>query len=206
MKLGGVIYLHDMSQPRMLGTTRKNFEMFEVLCGSGAAKSIVLGMTKSEDLLPDVRKKREEQLRSKFWSEMLKRGARMEHVDNTSESAWKILTLIVGFKISGDLNSMVPDPNPTHPLILQIQNELVELEKILPSTTAGKKLRYTLEEVLEMQKNSVKSLKSQSGGQALSEELKEKLELIESLGRQISHLSVPLWQRIKSSLLNRKGF
>lgn len=214
MKLGGVIYLHDMSQPRMLGTTRKNFEMFEVLCGTDAAKAVVLGMTKSEGLPSDVRKKREQQLHAKFWTEMLSGGAHMERFKKTNESAWKLLYLILGSRINQQLHPIIlqiqrelaeshsqnRNELEPHPLILQIQKELVELEKILPSTSAGKKLRYTLEEVLQMQKNSAKTLKSQSGDQRLSAELKEKLDLIENLARQISQLSVSggFWQHFKS--------
>src|SRR5882757_10001527 len=149
MKFGGVIYLHDMSQPRMLGTTRKNFEMFEALCGTDAAKAIVLGMTKSEKLPSDVREKREQQLQAKFLTEMIRGGARMERFKNTNASAWKLLYLILGSRIDQQFHPIIlqiqkePPQNPNdlvkpHPLILQIQNELVELEKILPSTTAGK--------------------------------------------------------------------
>ena len=116
MKLGGVIYLHDMSQPRMSAMTQKNFEVFEALCGTGAAKSIVLGMTKYQELETDTCERRERQLRTRFWSEMLRRGAEMVLAGNTSESAWKILSLIVGFKIAGDLDSMVPHPNPVKQL------------------------------------------------------------------------------------------
>ena len=208
MKLGGVIYLHDMSQPRMLGTTRKNFEMFEVLCGTNAAKAIVLGMTKSEELPLGVRKKRKEQLREKFWNEMITRGAHMEHFEKTTASAWRILYSILGPKIDEHSHPIIlqiqrsvePDPLVVQPheLILQIQHELVELEKMLPSTTAGKKLRYTLEELLQMQKNSTKALKSQYGDQELSAELKEKMDLIDHLAHQISELSAHgFWQRIK---------
>ena len=132
MKLGGVIYLYDMSQPRMLSTTRKNFEIFEVLCGTNAAKAIVLGMTKSEELPLDVRKKREEQLRENFWNEMIMLGARMECFEKTTASAWRILYSIVGSRIDGQIHPAIPQIRKSiepHEPMLQIQ-DLKELLNI----------------------------------------------------------------------------
>ena len=41
--------------------------------------------------------------------------------------------------------------------ILLIQKEIVDLAKILPETEAGKKLKYTLEEIMEHQKKALES-------------------------------------------------
>lgn len=46
MKLAGVIYLHDIAQARMLGSTRRNLDMFRKLVGDKALDVVVLGTTK----------------------------------------------------------------------------------------------------------------------------------------------------------------
>jgi len=184
MKLGGVIYLHDISQARMLGTTRRNFDMFQVLCGDSAAKSMILCTTKWTEVPSDVERRREDQLHQKFWGKLTKLGARPVRFSNDSDSAWNMVQQLLNGKIGDDR-------------ILQIQDELVELEKTIPMTEAGQKLRYTLEEVLEMQQDSVKNLEGQ-------EQMKEKLQLIDNLMGQIDQLKVPLWDRIKSRFVKEK--
>ena len=204
MKLGGVIYLYDMSQPRLL----KNLEMFQVLCGTNAAKAIVLGMTKSEELPRDVRKKREGQLRENFWSEMIMLGTRMERFEKTTVSAWKILYSILGPRIDEHTHPLIlqirksVEPHPLvvepHEPILQVQDlkQLVELEKILSSTVAGKRLRDMLRDMLE---NFAEMLKSQPLD-ALPAKLKEKMDSIKNLACQISDV---VWQHIKAFFTSR---
>jgi GTP-binding protein EngB required for normal cell division len=188
MKLGGVIYLHDISQPRMLGTTRRNFEMFQVLCGNSAAKAMILGTTKWAAVQSDVAEKREKQLCDKFWGNVMMLGARTQRFENTSGSAWDMVKTLL------DARNLAAETQ-----ILRIQEELVELEKIIPTTDAGKKLRYTLQEVLEMQTNSA----SQSGGRDHGAKMTEKLRQIENLVAQIEDLKVPIWHRLKNIFLRR---
>ena len=45
MKLGGVIYLQSIADKRMMGTTRRNLDMFSQLCGDKALARVVLGTT-----------------------------------------------------------------------------------------------------------------------------------------------------------------
>ncbi|KAF9464788.1 hypothetical protein BDZ94DRAFT_1351378 [Collybia nuda] len=46
MKLAGVIYLHDISKPCILGSIHKNFQVFHKLCGDNALLGVILGMMK----------------------------------------------------------------------------------------------------------------------------------------------------------------
>ncbi|KAF8883765.1 P-loop containing nucleoside triphosphate hydrolase protein [Gymnopilus junonius] len=173
MKLGGVIYLHDISQARMLGTHRRNFEMFTALCGDDARRSVVLATTKWDQIMPEVGLKREAQLRSKFWKEMIGGGAHTHRFDSNPKSAWQI--------VHGLLDSETDR-------LLHIQKELVEMEKIIPSTEAGKQLRFTIEEVLKMMRDSQESDAADA----------QRKEVLEKLDDQIKQLKIPLLYRIKT--------
>ncbi|KAG2074693.1 P-loop containing nucleoside triphosphate hydrolase protein, partial [Suillus decipiens] len=67
MKLAGILYLHDITQTRMFGTSRKNLAMFRRLCGADAEKNVVLVTTKWGDVSPEMGESRERQLKSSFW-------------------------------------------------------------------------------------------------------------------------------------------
>ncbi|PPQ72512.1 hypothetical protein CVT26_004027 [Gymnopilus dilepis] len=176
-RLGGVIYLHDISQPRMLGTYRKNLDMFSKLCGKDAWDSVLLVTNKWGEVKEDVGGKREVQLRDKFWGEMLKHGAQMSRFFNDSSSAWTIVQELLMRSMKSNFESR----------LLRIQAELVEMEKIIPATDAGKQLRYTIEEVLKMMQSS------EQGG--VQEE--ERQKLLEKLLNQMDQLKVPLFYRLK---------
>jgi hypothetical protein len=95
MKIGGVIYLYEISQTRMLGSARKNLAMFRKLCGEDALKKVVLGTTKWGEITDDVGQRREQQLRDNFWKEMIDEGSQMRRFLNTPESAWEMVSIIL---------------------------------------------------------------------------------------------------------------
>ena len=86
---------------------------------------------------------------------------------------------------------------------LQIQRELVELQHLIPETEAGKTLRYTLQQLLEVQKEMAEKLAARArdaeGGDT---HLREKLEDTRAqIGRtltQVQELKIPLSRRIKN--------
>ncbi|KAF9004208.1 P-loop containing nucleoside triphosphate hydrolase protein [Cyathus striatus] len=139
MKLGGVIYLHEISQTRMLGTSRQNLDMFKELCGTEAMKSVILGTTKWTDVSPGLGASRENQLRETYWAEFLKHGSSIHRFsDSDPHSAWEMVNEIIG---------------KTQEKELQLQKELVEVSKFLPDTKAGQKLKFTLEQHLRMKQD-----------------------------------------------------
>ncbi|KAF9004218.1 P-loop containing nucleoside triphosphate hydrolase protein [Cyathus striatus] len=171
MKLAGVIYLHEISQTRMLGTTRKNLDMFRKLCGDKALSSVVLGTTKWSEVAPDVGEARLRQLKDKFWKDMIENGSHVFKFENTYESAWAMVDNLVVKHESYN--------------ILQLQGELVDLQKIIPDTDAGKELRYTLEQLLKIQKDKATSeqiQKTLTAIQALKVSIPQRLKLIFHLG------------------------
>lgn len=147
MKLSGVICLHEISQTRMLGTSRKNIRMFNKLCGDEGTKNVILATTKWEDINPEFGQQRERQLIEVCWKDMIKLGSRMHRFMTTSESAWAAINLILK-------NSDKPGTIDT----FQMQEELVEFDKILAETeqrNVGE--RDELQEVLEENERKLRS-------------------------------------------------
>ena len=180
MKLAGIIYLHDVSQTRMLGTFRKNLTMFNKLCGEDALKKVVLATTKWCDVTPNVGPSREQQLSSNYWHDMLRQGSQMERFENTYESAWAIVNLIL------DEDSV----------IALIQEELIDLQNCLPETEAGKTLRYTLLEVHKKLALRLQDEKDTEADEGLGDRDEEIMERLRSTLNQIQELKVPLSRRI----------
>jgi len=184
MKLAGVIYLHEISQTRMLGTSRRNFVVFNRMSGDKAAKDVVLATTKWSHIMEDVGRRRENQLRENHWKNMLDHGSQMTRFLKTYQSAWGIVDII--------LKTDAIDA-------LLIQDELVNLQKRIPMTEAGTSLRNALQELLKEQKEMTEKLKkdSRENGE-LRERYEESLTRLRSTLDQIQGLKVSLGARIKA--------
>ncbi|KAG5650253.1 hypothetical protein H0H81_000149 [Sphagnurus paluster] len=145
MKLAGVIYLHEITQARMPGTAMKNLEMFHTLCGPRATENTSLVTTKWNNLIAkDVGIAREKELKDIQWKKMLEKGSRVARLDPPDNTALKIIQLIISKEIIRQA--------------LQIQTELFQVDRHLTKTEAGQQLRYTLQELIESQKNMTENL------------------------------------------------
>lgn len=160
MKVAGIVYLHDICQSRMIGTSRKNLDMFRKLCGDDALKNVILGTTKWGDVDPDVGLKRASHLAESFWKDMVDLGSTIVQVHATESSAWEIINLILNHD------------SVNHVLI---QNELVDLKMIIPQTSAGQELRFTLQDLLKQQKELNAQLKDEKRVNARDERLRQML-------------------------------
>jgi hypothetical protein len=161
--------------------------MFNKLCGDSALKNVILTTTKWGDIAPDVGRKREQQLSDTSWRKMLAQGSKMARFTDAPGSASAIIDLIL-------------DKDPVDALI---QQELVDLQKLLPETEAGKTLRYTLQELLEAQKKIVRQLQMENdmqGDERSRERQQEILDRLQSTLHQIRDLEVPLGRRITTFL------
>ncbi|KAF5321746.1 hypothetical protein D9619_000418 [Psilocybe cf. subviscida] len=143
-KLAGVIYLQDICQRRVTGATKRNFEVFDKLCGGDACKSVVLGTTqwtRSPDNERKMAEAREQELRDNFWRDMIKKGSAIQRVDDraTQASPWDLVETVL-------LKGKSP--------LLQIQRELKDLHKSLPQTDAAIVLRGRIDELIKSLKNS----------------------------------------------------
>lgn len=160
MKVAGIVYLHDICQSRMIGTSRKNLDMFRKLCGDDALQNVILGTTKWGDVDPDVGLKRASHLAESFWKDMVDLGSTIVQVHATESSAWEIINLILNHD------------SVNHVLI---QNELVDLKMIIPQTSAGQELRFTLQDLLKQQKELNAQLKDEKRVNARDERLRQML-------------------------------
>ena len=178
MTLGGVIYLQSIADKRMMGTTRRNLDMFSQFCGDKALARVVLGTTNWGEVDENVGKMREEQLIKTFWNTMIDSKSKSLRFDKTKGlgSAQVFLNSILD-QLDFDENKEILNDN-----VLRIQNELVELERRIPETAAGKELRYTLEQLLEMQKEGANSEKAAA--------------LLVSIKKQISELHISLPRKL----------
>ncbi|KAG6899038.1 hypothetical protein C0993_001488 [Termitomyces sp. T159_Od127] len=182
MTLAGVIYLHEISQTRMLGTARKNLDMFNKLIGHDATKNVVLATTKWGDIPEAVGIRREEQLKDRHWKGMIDLGATLLSFRDSRESGWAIIQHIIN-------SHAALSPNAGYVDSVAIQNELVEVRKMLPETEAGKTLLYTLEELLEMQRQSAAQLRRDESSDEVKAMMQENDRKIRATLRQINDLS-----------------
>ena len=118
--------------------------MFSQLCGDKALKRVVLGTTNWGEVDEMVGEIREQQLAKTFWNSMTASGSKLLRFDKTERSARAFVDAILDQLKFGEEDD-----------VLRIQDELVELERRIPETDAGKELRYTLEDLLQMQKEGV---------------------------------------------------
>ncbi|RXW22536.1 hypothetical protein EST38_g3300, partial [Candolleomyces aberdarensis] len=146
MVLGGVIFLHDISQDRFSGTARRNFELFKHLCGDSAFGQVVLVTSKWGRAVGRNLEKREQELKTDHWKTMLEGGARVERLVAGDEeaSAWGVVRSILDTVEARAIQQ-------TRSEGLQIQRELVNRHKFLPQTHAARELRTQLQQMLEAQ-------------------------------------------------------
>ena len=176
MTLGGVIYLQSIADKRIGGTTRRNLDMFHQLCGNNALARIVLGTTNWGEVDENIGEKREQQLVETFWNTMTASGSKSLRFDKTESSARAFLGAILDELKIGENEEILNDN------VLRIQNELVELQRRIPETAAGKELLYTLKQHREMLKEKANFEKA-----AL---------LLATIEKQIAELHIPLPRKL----------
>ncbi|KAF9484404.1 hypothetical protein BDN70DRAFT_872700 [Pholiota conissans] len=187
-KLGGVIYLHDITQTRMLGTTRKDLDMFRKLIGKDALRSVVLGTMKWTLLAPNVGLDRQKQLEEQFWKEMIQAGSKIEKVDSDDVPRKLVREVLLRLK-----NKKLADQ------FLTIQDELVNKHKFVPETEAGQTLKYSLKEIIEQQRKRAQRLREQtleSNDRTTAQEFDQGMQTVESLLATAKKLKVPLTKRL----------
>lgn len=146
-KLSGIIYMHRISDIRLGVTARKNLAMFRKLCGEEFLRNVVIVTNMWSAVDPKVGEARENVLRADdlLYKQILEKGASMVRHDGTQMSAQRILQHLL--------------PNP--PLILRIQQELVEEGKTITETAACGELDRELVQVTERQEAELQELERQ---------------------------------------------
>ena len=95
--------------------------MFRELCGDSALKNVVLATSMWGYVSVEDGEDHENKLSSKFFKSVLDKGARMARYHTTTESVHNIIRMIMG----------------NHPIVLQIQRELVDGHWDITDTAAG---------------------------------------------------------------------
>jgi hypothetical protein len=178
MTIGGIIYLQDISQPRLHPSSQRNVEIFRNLCGSEALSSVIITTGKWDLLGDDVKVgvKRETQLKEALWTEVISAGGSVSRFEGTQESAWKIINAI--------LHNV---ENTNHASCLQIQKELVDLLRCIPETDAGRTLKKKIASLQTIQRERV-----EEDGADDSECTK-----LKNINSELAALKIPLTKRLK---------
>ncbi|KAF7523146.1 hypothetical protein G7054_g11868 [Neopestalotiopsis clavispora] len=123
--LKGVIFLHRIQDNRMRGSARTHLDTFRSLCGEEALANVML-VTTFWNKVPSYERgeylRREQELIDDYWSPMQKKGSIVAKFDGSKEAA-ESLILQLAFS--------------EREVVLDIQRELVDDQKVISETTAG---------------------------------------------------------------------
>ncbi|KAG2074216.1 hypothetical protein BDR04DRAFT_1115750 [Suillus decipiens] len=162
--LSGVIYMHRISDIRVGSTSRRDFTMFQELCGKEAYKNVLMvtnmwGEANQEDALA-----REQELREKdiFFKPILEDGAVLLRHMNDQESAHKIIQKLTGID----------------PVVLRIQSELAAMNDIT-QTGAFAQLNRELMEQAEKNRQELEKLRVELEEAAQAQDEETRMELQE---------------------------
>ncbi|KAF9779336.1 P-loop containing nucleoside triphosphate hydrolase protein [Thelephora terrestris] len=129
-RLAGLLYVHRISDKRFGGIAGRNFKIFRDLCGEKSLKNVVLVTNMWGEVSLEVGEDREKELSSKFLKPALDKGAQMIRHHNNERSAHDIIRRIMN----------------NHPVVLRIQQELVDEHKDITNTSAAETINAELEE------------------------------------------------------------
>jgi len=183
----------------MSGSPLANLRMFGNLCGSDATRRVILAST-MWGRLPNHNTgiQRERQLINEYWKGMIAGGSATTRFFNNTESAWAVLDIIL------------KKENTDHPTIL-LQEELVDLQKNLRETMAGKTLYDGLQKQLAQHKATLHELRQAASGQNnqqlvqdLEKQCDEAMERVCGTMDQIHQMKIPLGRRILSLFTFRR--
>ncbi|KAF9464790.1 P-loop containing nucleoside triphosphate hydrolase protein [Collybia nuda] len=124
MKLAGMIYLYEISQEHMTLGNCQDRELFQKICGNEALVMVVVGATKWEQLDGQAAQKCIDRLKGIFWDDLSREEPQICRVRNTHDGAWDIVNRLAQGKKSRTT--------------LQIQRELVDQNKLIRDTEAGR--------------------------------------------------------------------
>ena len=173
--LAGVLYFHRISDPKMGGTSTRNFKMFRKLCGDTTLRNVIIVTNRWGEVDSQVGEAREAELirENDFFKPVLDKGAQMARHLNTVPSAERIIRLIL----------------KNDPLPLQIQTELVKEGRNISTTSAGEELTRELNARIKKYEEEVRTLREEMERaiKDKEEEIREELEVeIQKMRKEIA--------------------
>jgi hypothetical protein len=145
-KLTGIIYVHDVSKPRVGGLVR-NLRILWALCGETTLKNVAITTTMWERLTPEQGAAREKELGDKFFRAAIEKGAKLCRHYNTPDSARAVLREVL----------------KNQPAVLKIQSELVDEGKSIGQTVAGAELKQEIRDAVKRYENETRVLEKEMG-------------------------------------------
>ncbi|KDQ08311.1 hypothetical protein BOTBODRAFT_568639 [Botryobasidium botryosum FD-172 SS1] len=140
-QFAAVLYFHRISDNRMSGSSLNNMKMCEAICGDDLS-NLVICTTMWDQVDQQAGEAREQELcgTEMFFGGMLKRGAKYARLENTRESALRLISQAL---------ELCPRP-------LGIQREMVDNRMALGHTAAGSRVDRRL---LELEQKRVAELR-----------------------------------------------
>jgi hypothetical protein len=125
--LSGIIYLHRITDNRMECSENLNLRMFKKLYGRNNLKNVILGTTMWE-LVPDTDGvRRENDLKTEFWKDMVDKGSTVERIYKRPKWAKNLVRKLLN----------------NEPMVTRFQEQIIA-GKALAETDAGAELAKEL--------------------------------------------------------------
>ncbi len=135
--LKGIIYLHQIHENKMKGSARQYLEVFRSLCGDHALGNVMLVTTRWDRIGPHElgdALRREQELMDKWWGPMQKMGSQVTQFRGSRGEAEAMILELVRDRPS---------------IVLDIQRELVDGNKEVGETKAGRQLGQQIKAQIE---------------------------------------------------------
>ncbi|KAK3492197.1 P-loop containing nucleoside triphosphate hydrolase protein [Neurospora hispaniola] len=170
VRLGGILYLHSITDNRVSGSALRTFNMLRALCGPQALNCAALVTTKwgalrsPKDDLAACDRENELMYTSNFWGSMRQHGSQSYRWLGSEASARSIVREVIQTTC-----------RRTSSPVLQIQRELIDEKRPLDSTSAGREMMKRYEDRCQKVKQELDDLRSEllSASGLTREELKE---------------------------------
>ncbi|KAJ2891527.1 hypothetical protein MKZ38_000236 [Zalerion maritima] len=165
--LFGIIYLHRITDNRMTGSSRKYLQLFRSLCGDHAMGNVILVTTWWDAIHEEnlgAAKLREQELVDKYWAPMQDRGSYATQFDGSRDSAESLVLELFQGRRS---------------VVLDIQRELVDKDKEMGSTAAGRQLGTQLDQDLDYYTDTLAKIEEKMRDASGQKDRKELLRLRE---------------------------
>lgn len=173
VRLSGIVYLHPITDVRMTGSSLRNLNMFQSLCGDNAFEHIVLATTKWDDIMfhhEGVEREKELMENQSWWGFMIERRSRVVRHTPDKASAMGIVDGLIKLRCR---------------VVLDIQRELVDDNMVLEDTAAGQTVERELIELKRKTREDLQGIKEsyenalRNRDEKLAEVLKEERERLD---------------------------
>ncbi|XXG98513.1 V-type proton ATPase subunit c'' [Hypoxylon texense] len=172
VKLGGILYLHRITDNRASGSAVRGFELARDICGPESARFCLLVTTmwdsinsESPEMQAAIGREAQLQYTDKFWGTMQRWGSRTVRWGGNRHSAFSIVDILLA---TTDAHG---------PPVLQLQREMVDEDRLLDDTSAGRTLAKEYSVIWQSLREDLNGLKARylEAQQARSDELTKQI-------------------------------